>query len=144
MRVPPVARAFGRLSEERPLADNDRVHELSIAVSLVEMACEKAKGLGDVRVEALHLRLGALSGVVREALEFSFDIAAEGTGVAGARLLITEVPLTVLCPSCAVERELPGFPLVCPTCDTPTPQVVGGRDLELTAMEVSEHAAPDR
>ena len=52
----------GRLSEGAPLADNGRVHELSIAVSLVEMACEKAKGLGDVRVEALHLRVGALSG----------------------------------------------------------------------------------
>ena len=115
-----------------------------MAVSLVEMACQKAKGLGDVRVEGLHLRLGALSGVVREALEFSFDVAAEGTEIAGARLIITEVPLTVLCPTCAAERELPGFPLVCPTCDTPTPQIVSGRDLELTALEVSEHAAPNR
>ena len=126
------------------MADNGRVHELSIAVSLVELACEKAKGLGDVHVEALHLRLGALSGVVRDALEFSFDVAAEGTEIAGARLLITEVPLTVMCPTCAAEQELPGFPLVCPTCDTPTPQVVRGRDLELTALEVTDHAAPDR
>jgi hydrogenase nickel incorporation protein HypA/HybF len=126
------------------VADNGHVHELSIAVSLVEMACEKAKGLGDVRVEALHLRLGALSGVVRDALEFSFDVAAEGTEIAGARLLITEVPLTVLCPTCAAERELAGFPLVCPTCDTPTPQIVAGRDLELTALEVIDHAATDR
>jgi hydrogenase nickel incorporation protein HypA/HybF len=126
------------------VAHNGRVHELSIAVSLVETACEKAASLGDVRVEALHLRLGALSGVVREALLFSFDVAAEGTPLAGARLEITDVPLTVLCPSCSEERELPGFPLVCPTCETPTPQVVRGRDLELTALEVSEHAAPDR
>jgi hydrogenase nickel incorporation protein HypA/HybF len=126
------------------VADNGRVHELSMAVSLVELACEKAKGLGDVRVDALHLRLGALSGVVREALLFSFDVAAEGTPIAGARLLITEVPLTVLCPSCAAERELPGFPLVCPTCATPTPRIVAGRDLELTALEVTEHATPDR
>jgi hypothetical protein len=36
------------------------VHELSIAVALVEMACEKAADLGDVRVDALHLRLGPL------------------------------------------------------------------------------------
>ena len=126
------------------MAHNACVHELSIAVSLVEVACEKAASLGDARVEALHLRLGALSGVVREALLFSFDVAAQGTPLAGARLEITDVPLTVLCPTCAAERELPGFPLVCPTCDTPTPQIVSGRDLELTALEVSEHAAPDR
>ena len=126
------------------MADNGRVHELSIAVSLVEIACEKAKGLGEVRVEALHIRVGALSGVVRDALEFSFDVAAEGTAIAGARLLITDVPLTVMCPTCDAERELAGFPLVCPTCGTPTPQLVRGRDLELTALEVSDHAAPDR
>jgi hydrogenase nickel incorporation protein HypA/HybF len=120
---------------------NGVVHELSIAISLVEIACEKARALGDVRVEGLHVRLGALSGVVREALLFSFDVAAEGTAVGGARLEITDVPLTVLCPRCGEERELPGFPLVCPVCSTPTPQVVRGKDLELAALEVRENAA---
>jgi len=109
-----------------------------VAVSLVEIACEKASTLGDVQVEALHLRLGALSGIVRDALLFSFELAAKDTRVAGARLEIDDVPLTVLCPQCGEERELPGFPLVCPVCDTPTPEVVGGRDLELTALEIRE------
>ena len=115
-----------------------------MAMSLVELACEKASGLGDVRVEALHLRLGALSGVVKDALLFSFDVAAAGTPVAGARLEIEEVPLTVLCPRCAVERELDGFPLVCPVCETPTPEIVRGKDLELHALEVEENAATHR
>lgn len=115
-----------------------------MAVSLVELACEKAQALGDVRVEALHLRLGALSGVVREALVFSFDVAAAGTPLAGARLEIEDVPLTVRCPRCVEERELAGFPLVCPVCATPTPEVVAGRDLELRALEVSESAAANR
>ena len=115
-----------------------------MAMSLVELACEKASGLGDVRVEALHLRLGALSGVVKEALLFSFDVAAEGTPVAGARLEIKDVPLTVRCPRCAVERELPGFPLVCPVCATPTPEILRGKDLELHALEVEENAATHR
>jgi hydrogenase nickel incorporation protein HypA/HybF len=123
---------------------NGPVHELSMAISLVELACEKTAGLGDVRVEALHLRLGALSGVVREALVFSFDVAAAGTPLAGARLVIEDVPLTVRCPRCAEERELAGFPLVCPVCETPTPEVVRGKDLELTALEVQEHAAANR
>jgi hydrogenase nickel incorporation protein HypA/HybF len=122
------------------------VHELSIAISLVERACEKAEELGAVRVEALHLRLGPLSGVVKEALLFSFDLAAEGTAVAGARLEIEDVPLTVRCPHCAAERVLPSPQrLRCPDCDTPTPEVVRGRELELSALEVSEDAAaPNR
>jgi hydrogenase nickel incorporation protein HypA/HybF len=120
------------------------VHELSIAVGLVEAACEKAAALGDVSVEALHLRLGALSGVVRDALVFSFDVAAAGTPVEGARLEIVEVPLTVHCPRCDEERELPGFPLVCPVCGAKTPEVVRGRELELHALEVRDNAAAHR
>jgi hydrogenase nickel incorporation protein HypA/HybF len=120
------------------------MHEMSIAISLVEAACEKAASLGDVRVEALHVRLGALSGVVRDALEFSFEVAAAGTAVEGARLEVAEVPLTVLCPRCEKERELPGFPLVCPACGTATPQVIRGRDLELSALEVSDNAPAHR
>jgi hydrogenase nickel incorporation protein HypA/HybF len=121
------------------------MHELSIALSLVEQAAEEAGRLGDVRVDALHLRLGPLSGVVKDALLFSFEIAAAGTPVEGARLEIEEVPLTVLCHQCGAERVLPTIQhFRCPACDSPTPDVVRGRELEFVAMEVIDHAAPDR
>jgi len=124
------------------------MHELSIAMSFVEAACEEVSRLGDVHVEALHLRLGALSGVVREALEFSFDLAAAGTAIEGARLQIEEIPVTVHCPHCCEERQLPSLQhFRCPVCDTPTPEVVRGRELELTALEIAEipqNAVQDR
>ncbi|MGH2667919.1 MAG: hydrogenase/urease maturation nickel metallochaperone HypA, partial [bacterium] len=59
------------------------MHELSVALSLVEVACEQAAALG-IRVEALHMRVGVLAGVVKEALESSFDEAVAGTPLAGA------------------------------------------------------------
>ncbi len=34
------------------------MHELSIAMSIVEMAQEEAKSLGGVQVDAVHLKLG--------------------------------------------------------------------------------------
>ena len=117
------------------------MHELSLAMSLVDAACEEVGRLGDVRVEALHLRLGALSGVVREALEFSFDLAAEGTAITGARLAVEEVPVTVFCPTCSAERELPGLQRFrCPVCATETPDVVRGRELELVGLELADEA----
>jgi hydrogenase nickel incorporation protein HypA/HybF len=125
------------------------MHELSIAISLVEVAEEQAERLGGVRVEALKLRLGALSGVVRDALLFSFDLAAAGTAIEGARLEIEEIPVVVYCEICKSEQTLPSLQLFrCPVCGTPTPDVVQGRELELTALEVTEleetNAAPDR
>jgi hydrogenase nickel incorporation protein HypA/HybF len=114
------------------------MHELSIAVSLVEMAAEETERLGGVRVEALHLKLGPLSGVVRDALLFSFDLAAAGTAIEGARLEIEDVAVAVFCQNCNAERELPSIQhFRCPVCDEPTPDVVRGRELELAALEVT-------
>jgi hydrogenase nickel incorporation protein HypA/HybF len=117
------------------------VHELSVALSLVDVACDKVATLGDVRVDAVCVRLGPLSGVVKEALAFCFEAAAQGTPLEGARLDIEDVPLTVFCPFCSTERQLASIQrLRCPVCDEPTPDVTGGRELELTALEVSDHA----
>ena len=72
------------------------MHELSIAMSIVEIASEEAQRQGSARVEAVHLKLGALSGVVKDALLFSWDLACEDTPIAGARLAIEEVRGTAL------------------------------------------------
>ena len=63
------------------------MHELSIAASIVELASEEAERQRG-RVEVVHLKLGALSGVVRDALLFSWDLACDQTPLAGAKLEI--------------------------------------------------------
>jgi hydrogenase nickel incorporation protein HypA/HybF len=67
------------------------MHELSIALSMIEMASEEADRHGAARVTALHLKLGHLSGVVKEALTFSYEIACQGTVLEGSQLVIEEV-----------------------------------------------------
>jgi len=66
------------------------MHELSIAVSIVEVVEEEAARNNATRVQSVRLRLGALAGVAREALLFSYGIACEGTPLEGSRLLIDE------------------------------------------------------
>jgi len=60
------------------------MHELSIALSMIEMATEEAERREGVRVNALHLKLGPLSGVVKDALLFSYEIACNGTPLEGS------------------------------------------------------------
>src|SRR5208282_1532272 len=68
------------------------MHELSIAMSIVELAEEEAVRRG-VQVEAVHLKLGALSGVVKEALLSCYDMVCEGTALQGSRLVVEDVPV---------------------------------------------------
>jgi hydrogenase nickel incorporation protein HypA/HybF len=118
------------------------MHELSVALSLVEAACERVEALGDVRIEAVCVRLGPLSGVVKEALSFCFEAATQGTRIEGARLDIEDAPLVAFCPRCSEERRIASAQhLRCPECGEPTPHIVQGRELELTALEVEDCAA---
>jgi hydrogenase nickel incorporation protein HypA/HybF len=113
------------------------MHELSIALGLIESVSETAAREGAERVTAVHLRLGAMSGIVRDALEFSWELASAGTVAAGSELRIEEIPLTVYCQACLSERSpLPGHGLVCPQCGAVAATIVHGRELELVAMEI--------
>ena len=60
------------------------MHELSIALGIVEIAVEKLEQLGEGYITAIHLKLGALSGVVPETLRSSFALAREETPLAKA------------------------------------------------------------
>ena len=113
------------------------MHELSIAYSLVELAGRSAEEAGGVRVRAVHLRLGAISGVVRGALEFSYEIATADTLLAGSTLVVREMPVMVHCAVCRQDVELASIQRFrCPICDTPSGDIRQGRELEIESIEI--------
>jgi hydrogenase nickel incorporation protein HypA/HybF len=113
------------------------MHELSIALCIVELAAEEAERRGAVRIDAVYLKLGDMSGVAPESLLFSYDLACEGTLLEGSSLVIEEVPVMVYCPTCGVETNPPSIQsLCCPACETPTPQVTRGKEIEVVALEI--------
>jgi hypothetical protein len=82
------ARGFARVGLASPTWNAGCVtrpmHELSIVMSIVEKAREDAERRG-VQVPAGHLRAGALSGVVKDALFFFCEMACQDTPLAGSR-----------------------------------------------------------
>jgi hydrogenase nickel incorporation protein HypA/HybF len=113
------------------------MHELSIALGIIDVAGEELDRQGGGRVEAIHLRLGPLSGVVKEALLSAWELACEQSPLAGSQLIIQEVPVTVFCPNCNTERPVVSIQeMRCAECGTLCPRVVQGRELEVAAMEI--------
>ncbi len=112
------------------------MHELSIAMSLLEVAAEEAaKHCGNV--VAVHVQVGRLSGVVNEALALAWDAARMGTALERAELVIEEVPVAAYCPVCASDQDVvsPQW-LRCVRCGAAVGQIVRGRELDLVALEV--------
>jgi hydrogenase nickel incorporation protein HypA/HybF len=118
------------------------MHELSIALSIVELAEEESERQGGARISAVHLKLGRLSGVVKTALESSFNMAVEGTILEGARLVVEDVPIVAYCPQCRAERTIASIQsFVCSACGSALSEIIHGRELEVVALEIEELVA---
>jgi len=101
------------------------------------MATEEVERHNGARVEVLYLKLGALSGVVKDALLFSWEIACQGTPLEGARLEIEEIPVVVYCASCRADKTLNSINhFFCPSCNTPAGEIRQGKELQVTALEI--------
>ncbi len=113
------------------------MHELSIALSILDLVAEES-ARREGRIIAVHLKLGPLSGVVRDALLSAYDLAREGSATPEANLVVEDVPIVVNCPDCAAEQVLPSLQeLRCPVCGAPTFEILGGRELEVVALEIA-------
>jgi len=119
------------------------MHELSIAQSLVELvedellARQPDAAAALPRVGRITVKVGALSGVVPEALASAFPAAVARSSFGTAKLVIDFRPVVAHCGACDADRELPSpQQLRCPACGAPTPEIIAGRELELVSIEV--------
>lgn len=114
------------------------MHELSIAEALIEqveasLGCNQAAAIHSVRVA-----IGELSGVSPEALETAFPLAAEGTRLAGAVLVIERIQAVGSCDGCRRESSLE-FPFpVCSHCGSTDMKVLRGREMDLVSVDIEE------
>jgi hydrogenase nickel incorporation protein HypA/HybF len=115
------------------------MHELSIAMSILDVAEEEMQSHAGATLEAIHIRLGPLSGIVKESLLSAYELAREQTPFPQAKLVFEDVPIVVFCSTCNAERPVDSVQnFCCAECDTPASQVVRGRELELAALELEE------
>ena len=104
--------------------------------SALTVALEQARRAGAKRVHVIRLRIGALSGVVPEALQFAFAALAPGTLAEGGELAIEDVPARFWCAACAQEFLSKDMFAECPCCQRPSGELRGGREMELASMEI--------
>ena len=115
------------------------MHEVSIALSMLEGIAEEATRRGFTRVKSAYLSVGVLSGVVPDALQFAWSVTTEGTVAEGSQLIIDPVPISIFCRKCENEtapRSSHSFE--CPSCGTTASEIRRGRELLLTKIEVAD------
>ncbi len=77
------------------------MHELSIALTILDLVADELRPRRYSRVVSVQLKLGPLSGVVKEALESAYELAREDSVAPDSRLVIDETSILAHCPACA-------------------------------------------
>lgn len=112
------------------------MHELSIAMSIVELAVEEAQKHHASAVIRVDVEIGTLAGVETEALEFAWDAAIQGTAAEKACLRIISVPAEAMCLDC--KQSFPAGQLFaqCPKCNGFRYELLKGRELRIKSLEI--------
>jgi hydrogenase nickel incorporation protein HypA/HybF len=114
------------------------MHELSVAQALLRQAKGIARQHNATRINHLHVRIGALSGVEAELLQQAFPAASRGTLADGAVLHLEHSPVRIHCPSCARDAEVEINLLHCPHCGHWQTKLIGGDELLLVSVDLAQ------
>ena len=114
------------------------MHEYSIVEGVLDSVIPAAEKAGADRIVCVRLRVGDMTEVVQESLDFMWGICCEQRGpmVEGYRLEVEYVYPRSACLKCGHEFEHDRFHLKCPECGSASTMLLSGRELEIASMDV--------
>ena len=113
------------------------MHEMSLVADVVALVERRTTGR---HVTEVRLRVGALTGVLPDAMQFCFEMATAGTRLDGASLELETVPGRIGCRTCGAESPCDDHVLLC-ACGSADVSVVAGDDLVVTSVAVRREPA---
>jgi len=111
------------------------MHELSIAQGILEIVQQYVPESQAAGVRSVKVRVGPLSGIVPESLDFSFEAIVSGTPWQAAKLDIEHTRARLHCSVCAADFETRELVFCCPECGCPEIRMVSGTELEVVEIE---------
>ncbi len=112
------------------------MHEMSIAMNIVEIADSFARDKNASRVISVTLDVGELSGVQADAVLFCYEACAQGHLAQGSRLEINKVRARAICADCGEEFSPDNPIFICPKCEGLLVKLVAGDELKVREMEI--------
>ena len=129
------------------------MHEASITQAMLDLALEHAKGQ---RITDVYLRVGRMSFIVPESVEFYFEYLSQDTVAEGARLHFEAAPLEMTCLDCGRQADLSDWAdeqsrvIMVQTlaqgcqCGSKNLRVTGGTGFNMVSLEVEAAPATDK
>lgn len=109
---------------------------MSIAQSVLDIAYGEMEKNASASIRKIKISIGEFSGVVKEALEFAFDVLKPETPAARASIEIEVVPMTAKCLDCGeFECKISDLNLFCPACGS-VAFINNGREMKVDYLDL--------
>jgi hydrogenase nickel incorporation protein HypA/HybF len=117
------------------------MHEIGIASSILECVQTEAQRRPGAQVLAVGVRIGELSNVDKDALDFAFEALTRDTDLENLKLQVEWCPRRHRCIACAEEFTVQDFEFSCPRCGSDHSTCIGGTELDIAYLELEESCA---
>jgi len=112
------------------------MHELSIAMNIIDIASEQARINNLSIIDEIEIEIGKLSGVEIDALKFAMEIATKRTILENSKTIISEIPGQARCLNCLQEFMIDNFFAQCPECKHFNFEIIHGQELRVKSLNV--------
>lgn len=112
------------------------MHELSIAMNIIDIVeAEKTRNNAD-KIRSIELEIGALSGVIMEALQFAFDEAIKSSSFSEAEIIYHQVEGLAECSACGHRFKTEDYITPCPECMHPFSDIISGKEMRIRSIVI--------
>jgi len=114
------------------------MHELAIAQNILDIVQQAVPEEQAAAVRRIRIRVGPLSGVVPDSLEFCFGVILGETRMRRAGLAIEQVPIISRCRDCGEQFRIEDLAFACPACKSTNLELISGKELEVVEIELAD------
>lgn len=112
------------------------MHELSVTQSIIKISSEEAQKAKASIVKEIRIKVGELSGLIPESMQYYFNIASMGTIVESAKLVIEKIPIGIKCNDCGKEENISRGNYHCSSCGSYNIKIIKGNEFFIDSLEV--------
>lgn len=112
------------------------MHELSITQSILSIALEHAQASRAKRITRIDLTIGELSNIVKQHVEYYFELLSRDTIAARAVLCFNRPPTRLRCRNCGTVFSPNDLNWSCPGCRKLKVEIVSGQECYISSMEI--------
>lgn len=115
------------------------MHELPITQNILQIALKYGAQSHATRITDLYLKIGMLSSVIDESIQFYWPIISKGTIAEKANLHFQRIPARLECSQCGMVYGLENGELTtCPECDSSQIKIIDGKEFQLESIAIDQ------